>query len=472
MKIHFERKYVVLFLFIFSLLLCQSIYIYIEEINSTTGYEKLIIGLKEGIPIENGMSVDEVEALNRAVSPQMSTYYATDESVVTSDYGAFQAQVYGVLGNFNEFSKVELNNGSFINDNDNNSNNYVVVIEDTIAQKIFKSENVIGLNMNIYNEKFEIIGVVSSEGAIMEKMLNKELPHIYIPLNTMKDINSNTYIGNIEYKNNDSYFDKAFMLDKIELVGKNSNNYFVEDLNITGIQQKQKYDILIFILGAYCLYRLLKVLFSIIKSMHNYFKDSIKKDYLTDALKIGKLRYMKGLIMIAGIVLLGVFIWKEISFSLYIAPEKIPDNPGSISQHFLVLKEYLFDFVNFDYIHPLYKIKLSRFLQRVNNIVFLIGIVCELYLILYVIKDKSNEIKDKINRFLNLGIYLVVSVLLSAFLLYLSGLPVLLSAVDIVLIWICFTVILLPYKEEYLKLLYNINHYTNKIYKSESKNIN
>lgn len=440
MRLYIRKEFIVLFIFIFLLLLSQSLFLYIEDINSSIGYEKLIIGSKEGTPIEFRFSVNEAKLLDRIVSSQLSTYYAVDESLVWSEQGTLNPQAYGVMGNFSQFNMIKLKKGSFINDNDNNYKKNVAVIEDTVAQKLFKSENVIGLNINIYNKKFTVIGITSTKRTAIEKLLHKESERIYIPLNTMKELKPNINIANIEYKNVDSYIDMAFIKDKIVLMGKNPDDFFIEDLNIKGIQQRQKYNILIFILGIFSIYGLLKVLISIIKYMYSFFKTSLEKYYFLEALKAKTIVYIKSIIVITGIILLQVFIWKRISFSLYIEPDKIPQNPANIYSNLLVLKEYVTDFVSIDYFHPLYEIKLSRFLERLNTIVFFIGIVLESYWFFIVARKQSIEVEDMVLELLNLCLYFDFSILLSIVVIHLLGLPVKVSNMDILIIWISIVV--------------------------------
>src|SRR5690554_3908076 len=151
MRFRFEKMHIFIFLFIFSLFLSQSIYLYLQESNSSVGYEKLTIRLKEKLPDERGFNTHQISNLNKNVSPDMATYYAFKDSAVSSVRGFRQTQLYGVLGNFNEFNRVKLVEGSFIDENDNRLRRNVVVIEDTVAESLFGSKEVLGLEIEIYN---------------------------------------------------------------------------------------------------------------------------------------------------------------------------------------------------------------------------------------------------------------------------------------------------------------------------------
>lgn len=457
MRFKFEKRFVFMFLFIFLLLLSQSIYLYIEDLNSSVGYDKLVIRLKEKLPAEKGFSIREVSQLNRIISAEteMSTYYSFNDLQVSSSQGSRQIQVFGVLGNYHEFNRVQIVEGSFIDDNDNRLKKNVAVIEDLAVESLFRSKDVIGLEMEIYNKKFVIIGVISTEGTKIKKLLARKNPGIYIPLNTMNDLNPHTYIGNLEYSNLGRNLDIDSIVDKIAFMGKAADNFIAEDLSIVARQQKQKYDILFFILGIYTLYLLVRLISDIVKYIISYSKSSLNDHYFFAMIKNGRRIYIKAALTILGISILGIFIWRRILFSFYMAPDKIPDNPGSIIEVLTILTRYISEFINYYYTYPVYIIEVSKFLQKINNIVFFLGLIFEILFLSSMKRGKSDKIKDDVNFLFNMGGYLIISIFLSIIFIYLLGLPVMISIVNILLIWISFTIISFSHQGGYLGLLFS-----------------
>lgn len=456
MRFRFEKRFVLIFLFIFLLLLSQSIYLYIQDLNGSVGYEKLVVRLKEKLPAEKGFNIGEVSGLNRIISAEteMFTYYAFNDLVVSSSQGSRQIQVFGVLENYDEFNRVQIIKGSFIDDNDNRLKKNVAVIEDVAAESLFRSENVIGLEMEIYNKKFVIIGVISTKGTKIEKLLGTKNPGIYIPLNTMNDLNPYTYIGNLEYSNSGRNLDIDSIVDKVAFMGKATDDFIIEDLNIVGTQQKQKYNILFFVLGIYSLYLLVRLISNIVKYIISYSKSSLNEHYFFSMIKNGIRIYIKASLTIFLIIIIGIFIWNRISFSFYMAPDKIPDNPGSIIQVINMLTRYITEFINYYYTYPVYIIEVSNFLQKINSIVFFLGLIFEILFLSSMKRGKSDKIEDDVNFLFNIGVYLIISILLSVTLIYLLGLPVMVSIVNILLIWISFTIISFSHQGGYLRLLF------------------
>lgn len=447
MRFRFEKRHIFIFLFILLLFLSQSIYLYIQDLNSSVGYEKLTIRLKEKLPAERGFNIDQISKLNRIVSPGMATYYAFRDSTVSR---ARQVQVYGVLGNFIEFNRIKLVQGSFIDENDNRLRRNVAVIEDIVAESLFGSEDVLGLEIDVYNRKFKIIGVISTERAAIEKLIDIGGPRIYIPLNTMSDL-TETYIGNVEYKNEGSNLDIDVIKDKIALIGKAHNDFLIEDLNVVGSQQRQKYDILLFVLGVYCLYVLIRLIIDIIKYIVSYSRNSLEDNYFFAMIKRGKKVYIKGILAVAGALVLGFFIWKKSSFRLYVAPDKIPDNPASITQILSMVIKYITEFVNYNYTHPIYEIKVYGFLQKLNTTVFWVSLIFEILCLASMKGKKSGKIEESINVMLSMGICVIASVWLSVMFIYLMGLPVMISMVDVLLIWISPIIVYFYHQGEYLR---------------------
>lgn len=454
MAFRFDKKLVFMFLFIFLLLLSQSIHLYIEDLNSSVGYEKFVIGLKESLSAERGFSIRQVNELNRIISPEMATYYSLNDSVASLGMESKQVKVYGVSENYNEFNRVQLMEGSFINANDNRQKKNVAVIEDSVAESLFKSKDIMGLEVELYNKRFTIIGVLSTDRAVIEKPLDIGKPRIYIPLDTMDDLIPNAYIGNVEYKDSEGKLDVYSIMDKIALTGKRADDFVIEDLNIVGTQQRQKYDILFFLLGAYCLYLLIRIIVDIVKYIISYSRNSLKEHYFFAMIKSGGKLYLKVLLIILGIMILGVFIWNRITFNIYMDLDKIPDNPASITQVLGMLIKYITDFINYNYINPIYTIQTSKFLQRVNTIAFLIGLIFEILCLSFMKRKKTNKIEGDISFLFNMGIYFIVSTILSVVIIYFVGLSVRILMADILIIWISFIIVSFYHQEEYLRLFF------------------
>lgn len=450
MRFRFEKRYIFMLLFIFSLFLSQSIYLYIQDLNSSIGYEKLTIRLKEKLPAERGFNIDQINKLNMIISPDMGTYYAFRDSAVS---GTKQVQVYGVLGNFIEFNKVKLAEGSFIDENDNRLRRNIAVIEDTVAESLFGSKEVLGLEIEIYNRKFEIIGIISTERPAIEKLIYIGNPRIYIPFNSMNDL-TEAYIGNIEYRNKGSNLDIDVIKDKITLIGKASNDFIIEDLNLVASQQRQKYDILLFVLGVYCLYVLIRLIRDIIKYTVHYSKDSLEDNYFFAMIKNGKKVYIRGILAIAGVLVVGFFIWKNVKFNLYVASDKVPDNPASITQILSMVTKYITELINYNYTYPVYEVSLYGFLQKLNTIVFWIGLIFEILCLASLKGKASGKVKEGTSVLLSTGISLLASIWLSVIFIYLLGLAIMISMLDVLIIWISIIIVYFYHQGECLNWLF------------------
>lgn len=110
--------------------------------------------------------------------------------------------VWGIDSGANQVISMESLHGRLLNDNDVLNKKRVCVIDQNVAQAFYKRENIVGKKLRLqfmtgYTE-FEIIGVVSSGGNIMQGLLGDYIPSfIYIPYTTLQEISGKNMFDQI-----------------------------------------------------------------------------------------------------------------------------------------------------------------------------------------------------------------------------------------------------------------------------------
>ncbi|MTI65244.1 MAG: ABC transporter permease [Firmicutes bacterium] len=444
----FKHKFFLIFyIFILSLLLCKSIYSELETINGSIGCNKLSVELKNDYKKDNGFKINNINKLNRSISSDILTYYTFQKSLASTEKNFSEVKIIGVSGLYSKFHMLDLKKGSFINSNDNQKKNYVAIIDDKLAKKLFKSENVIGLKIKLYGKDFTIIGVKSTQNNLIGNLFKKELPNVYMPINIINEIKGNEFITNIEYKKGDSYLNKKYIKDRILEAGKNNSAFDIKDYKIIGLVAKQKFDILIFIIGIFAIYRLIKLTSRILKSIIFEFKDELKNDYLKHIIKTNKIKYLTNSLKIILVLFIIIILWKEISFRLYIPSENMPKDIFSIKQLFEIIKLNIREFFSYKKTYTVLEKEYLSLLLRLSTIIFIIGLITEIFLIFNITKKINIYFKDNIEALSVYAIHFLGAITLSNVIIYLLGLSIQLELIDFLLLWVIIASIILSYKK-------------------------
>ena len=112
------------------------------------------------------------------------------------------AVLLGVGGNPEEVYNVTLLYGRTPDDSDINAKKRVVVIDNELALKAYRRENVVGKPITIEydgkNEKFDIIGVIKSQKDGINQLLGNSLPNfLYLPYSTLNELRDKSDISQI-----------------------------------------------------------------------------------------------------------------------------------------------------------------------------------------------------------------------------------------------------------------------------------
>ena len=151
------------------------------------------------------LSVDGVDAATRVYGHEYSTANIAYHG--STAYGS----VYGIDSDYFELSNRRLMSGRLFTQNDFDKKNNVVVISDTLASQLFKNEDSLGKTLQVGNELFTVVGVVTklvdySEVQNLSDYYMKigVLESIaYVPLSSWNDVAGYDDVQNIMIKVSD-----------------------------------------------------------------------------------------------------------------------------------------------------------------------------------------------------------------------------------------------------------------------------
>ncbi len=446
-----QRIFAIIFIFILTMLLTRSIYCKTKELYGNVGYDRFSIRLKGDSLFKNAFDKYDGEELERVLASELMTYYAFNKGEAVSEQSRTGALICGIKGEYSEFYNIGLKRGSFLNEKDYEEENPVAVIDEELAISLFGSEDVVGLDVYIYDKKFKIIGITGNDASIAGRLIEKDLPYAYIPLSIMEEAKQGYSIANIEFKADEDNFDKALIEDKIASIGRNPADFYIEDWNEIGRLSDQRFHILLFITGIYLICGLLMVVFSVFKNSINLLKIYLKDNYFPNVIKDISVKFLIAFGKIAGILIAIIFIWKEISFDLYILPGCFPEDPTNMSQIAKALRKGVMKLIKTDNSYMLYPKLLISFLHKQGSLIFMLSLFCELYILFFILKNANIYFNSFMQAIKGLGFYCAASLVLSYLVIYFMGFPAERPIKTIVLLWTGFFTMAMVSANKYFK---------------------
>jgi putative ABC transport system permease protein len=150
-------------------------------------------GNKAGMAIR--FTDDDVE-LMRNVLPLARHVCRESDKQSTVQYGSrsFSFPIFGADPCIENIWNLQMNEGRFLDDQDNQSHGFNVVIGSEAKDKLFSGISALGESIRIDGVSFNVIGVIQPR---MQEGDNDENRTIYIPYNTMNVLQDNHYLGGI-----------------------------------------------------------------------------------------------------------------------------------------------------------------------------------------------------------------------------------------------------------------------------------
>ena len=433
---------IAVFIFIFTLLINQSIYEYKQSFTGIGGEEKITISLKNS-KSSNILNVEKVNEFTHAIGNLPAVFYTHEENYISSDFQGQQAEVYCINGDLNLFYKMPIMDGIFLKEKHNLNKEKVAVIDDTIAFELYKTYDVKGRSLKIAGENFKIIGIIKRDSSLLGSLINSGKGSVYIPMEVMKEqknINSQFFpFKNIEILTYSHSLNN--LKETLIRAGINHEHFIIEDQNIEATKILQRKKLLIFLISGFSVLYLLKYLVQIIKNIINIISKQLKKSYFLEAVNIQKKALILKLLKLVGVAVSIVFLWNTTSFQLYIEPNKIPKDPTDLNLILNIIKESVSSYLNNEKVYMLPINEILYFLKSLSLNSFLLGLISGIVVILSLINTKKKSYKEDLcqYRFTRVSFYLMAGVFVSVILLVLTGLPVKLILIDILIVYCCLT---------------------------------
>jgi hypothetical protein len=364
------------------------------------------------------------------------TYGTEDKSPVTFEKNRTQANVFGISDKYNMFHQIKLKSGSFFTAL--NKSEMVAVIDENLANELFNNTMVVGMYVEIYNQKFRIIGVIDTDLSVVQTLTDNGFGSIFIPVEHKLAYAENSKITSLEIRASDmgtTGKNINRMNDALASINKNASDYKIVDYNIKRVLLEEKSQIGIFISGVIIIGLLLLSIKKRILDIYDTISTAFKEKYFKDVIKQKYIKLILLLLEIVAELTVIYFIWQAIKFTIYIPPEYIPDDLIDKAFYAEVFEGLINNKVlNAGYAPTLLEMKLNilETMQNWNLSAYIFAGFPLYYLALKLLELHKGSI---IKHLLYSCIFIVISILLSLFIQFLFKMPITVNAKGVVIVF-------------------------------------
>lgn len=129
-----------------------------------------------------------------------TAYSARTVSVVsTGDKGkSVEADMTGVGGRYDDFRNIRLQKGSLIAAGSIEEHSRVALVSASLADKLFASRDVVGMELRLLEATFKIVGVYDEPASLLHAMTDNGRPDVLLPVTTLLELDASLLVSTIE----------------------------------------------------------------------------------------------------------------------------------------------------------------------------------------------------------------------------------------------------------------------------------
>lgn len=133
---------------------------------------------------ENPLKLSELSEITEHEAIDETAPIAQTSATAKSGYTSEDITVYGTTGSYYTIQGMTLASGRFLKKSDVENHTYVAVINQTAAEEIFGTTDVLGEEISLDGRAFQIIGLLAEEDSVTSQLASDTL-EAYIPYTTI-----------------------------------------------------------------------------------------------------------------------------------------------------------------------------------------------------------------------------------------------------------------------------------------------
>jgi putative ABC transport system permease protein len=275
----------------------------------------------------NLIKSDDIELLKRDFPSGDVSYLTEMDGVLGVENVGYPVKAVLSGENLDKFSAFTILRGTFFSSDQYKYGKKVAVISETLAQKLFTTNKVIGNQIKILGINYKIIGLYQNKNSIISLFAADGMERVYIPFDSIAKSDNQTI--NTVFISDKVLDYESFRVHKLENIIRdrltiNSNSYKITDFYDGLVFTSQPLSAFIFLIGIFSIYILIKYFIKYLRFGLSYLKNGIESNYFLQILVKWKLRILVFFVVAMMILIFIRAVFWLISFKGIIPYEYIP----------------------------------------------------------------------------------------------------------------------------------------------------
>ncbi|SCY64992.1 ABC transporter permease [Alkaliphilus peptidifermentans] len=264
-----------------------------ETLLSTFGFNRISVEIKYNSIKSSTYGLTEGEALElkNKLKENLVLFALPYDVNIKNHSNSISVKALAVSPFYQSFADINIIKGSFLTEKQEKNKDMVLVIEEETALRLFKSTDIIGMNIDLMDNSFTIVGVNKRKNTLLSNLLKSKEPDIYIPLHTAFSFDENIKIPylHVSISNEENTGEGTNTVIKaLEDMGKSPANYRIVDYRSFEKRISQLNLIIVFMLGVFILYYLIEREIKVIKEILKIITKGWLSEYFLEAMKSSK----------------------------------------------------------------------------------------------------------------------------------------------------------------------------------------
>ncbi len=189
------------------------------------GIGGITVSLKKQSAQLSESELNEIKSLSYVENVMPVMFEATDAYIRDKKNSIY---LWGIDRTAKDVISLELVKGRFINSGDISGNARKCMIDRTLAQAYYGTENVVGkkilINSGNSGAEYEIVGVIKTGSGVLQSVMGSYIPNfVYVPYTTMQNNIGTANFSQIAVKIKNAYDEETAGRNIIKMMERNSN---------------------------------------------------------------------------------------------------------------------------------------------------------------------------------------------------------------------------------------------------------
>ena len=311
-----------LLILLLSIFLIEGILENTRELEGTIGFNLISVKAKEDLTMNQayGFTKDDIFDLKHRLKENLIIFSLPFETNLETRSNVIRIKALAVDSLYKNIAKINIIRGSFLTEKQEKNKERVVVIDEETAYDLFKSIDVVGMNITLMGKAFKIVGISKGSNTFLANLLKRKKTQIYIPLQTIFDfVNEpiNPYFQ-IATSDNNGIQNRQAVVKMLQNMGKASSNYRIVDHRSFQKRVSQITQLLTYVFGMFIIYYLIKSQLKTIIRVYLIIKNNYQRLYFFQIIKSNRRVILYLIIQLFFWIFCSYIVYKVIKFDFYL----------------------------------------------------------------------------------------------------------------------------------------------------------